>query len=64
LQESAARTGAKVIDPRSTLCAGMVCPAVGTDGMPLNIDSSHLRASYARERATFIDETLLGPQTH
>jgi len=64
LHAIAARTGARVIDPRSTLCAGMVCPAVGADGMPLYIDSSHLRATYARERATFIDETLLGPQAH
>ena len=64
LRAIAARTGAQVLDPRSTLCAGMTCPAVGSDGTPLYIDSSHLRASFARERASFLDETLLGPAIH
>ncbi len=62
LRDIGARTGARVIEPRSSLCPGMVCPAVGSDGLPLYIDSSHLRAAYARQRARFIDETLLGPE--
>jgi hypothetical protein len=61
LRDIAARSGARILDPRRTLCTGMLCPAVGTDGTPLYIDSNHLRAAYARERATFLDETLLGP---
>jgi peptidoglycan/LPS O-acetylase OafA/YrhL len=59
----AARTGAHLLDPRSTLCAGMLCPAVDTDGTPLYLDSNHVRASYARERASFLDATVLEPET-
>jgi peptidoglycan/LPS O-acetylase OafA/YrhL len=62
LREIAARSGARVLDPRSTLCDGMSCPAVGRDGMPLYLDASHLRAAYARERATFLDTTLLASE--
>jgi peptidoglycan/LPS O-acetylase OafA/YrhL len=61
LRQIAAKAGAAVLDPRSTLCTGMSCPAVGADGMPLYIDSNHLRAAYARERASFLDVTLLEP---
>jgi peptidoglycan/LPS O-acetylase OafA/YrhL len=60
LRDIAARTGAKALDPRSTLCNGMICPASDSDGMPRYIDSSHLRNFAAREHASFIDETLLG----
>jgi peptidoglycan/LPS O-acetylase OafA/YrhL len=63
LREIATRAGAQVLDPRSTLCADMLCPAVAADGTPLFIDSNHLRASFARERASFLDETLLVPET-
>jgi hypothetical protein len=59
LRDIATRAGAWVLDPRSTLCAGMMCPAVAGDGTPLFLDSNHLRASFARERASFLDETLL-----
>jgi hypothetical protein len=61
LREIAARTGAETLDPRSTLCAGMSCPAVGEDDLPLYVDSNHLRATFAREHAAFLDEALLGP---
>jgi peptidoglycan/LPS O-acetylase OafA/YrhL len=60
LREVAVRSGARVLDPRATLCPGMSCPAVGADGMPLYIDSNHLRAAYARSGASFIDQTLFG----
>jgi hypothetical protein len=63
LRAIAARTGAIAIDPRSTLCDAMHCPAVGADGMPLYIDSNHLRARFARERAAFVDQILLGAPT-
>jgi peptidoglycan/LPS O-acetylase OafA/YrhL len=63
LRNIAAQTGAKAVDPRSTLCDGMVCAAIGADGMPLYIDSNHLRARYSRDRASFVDEILLGPGT-
>jgi hypothetical protein len=61
LRTIAAQTGAKAIDPRATLCDGLVCPATGADGLPLYLDSNHLRARYTREQASFVDEMLLGP---
>lgn len=61
LRDIAARSGAQVLDPRTSLCQGMQCPAVSADGLPLYIDSNHLRAASARERAAFLDATLLAP---
>jgi peptidoglycan/LPS O-acetylase OafA/YrhL len=63
LRDIAARAGALVVDPRSTLCDGMICPAGGPDGIPLYLDSNHLSGYAARERASFVDAILLGPQT-
>jgi peptidoglycan/LPS O-acetylase OafA/YrhL len=62
LQEIAAQTGAHTVDPRTTLCDGMVCPAAGADGMPLYLDSNHLGGAAARARASFVDEMLLGAE--
>jgi hypothetical protein len=61
LRSIAAQTGAKVVDPRATLCDQALCPATGADGLPLYLDSNHLRASFARAQASFVDEMLLGP---
>jgi peptidoglycan/LPS O-acetylase OafA/YrhL len=63
LRNIAAQTGAILVDPRLTLCDGLICPSTGLDGLPLYVDSNHLRGSFARERASFLDEMLLGPQT-
>jgi peptidoglycan/LPS O-acetylase OafA/YrhL len=61
LRAIAAQAGAQVVDPRLTLCEGMICPAEDSKGMPLYLDSNHLNGSNARERASFVDEMLLGP---
>jgi peptidoglycan/LPS O-acetylase OafA/YrhL len=61
LRDIAAKSGARVVDPRSTLCDGMTCAAGDSNEMPLYLDSHHLNGANARERATFIDEMLLGP---
>ena len=61
LHSIAAQSGAQAVDPRLTLCAEMICPARGSDGMPLYIDTNHLGGAAARERASFIDQMLLGP---
>jgi peptidoglycan/LPS O-acetylase OafA/YrhL len=63
LRNIAAQTGAKAVDPRLALCDGMICPATDSDGMPRYLDSNHLRGFAARERASFIDEMLLGRDT-
>ncbi len=61
LRAIAAQTGAKVVDPRLTLCEGMICSARDSKGMPLYLDSNHLNGSNARQRASFVDEMVLGP---
>jgi peptidoglycan/LPS O-acetylase OafA/YrhL len=61
LRRIAAQTGVQVVDPRSTLCAGMLCPAGDSSGFPWYLDSNHLNGVNARERASFIDQMLLGP---
>jgi peptidoglycan/LPS O-acetylase OafA/YrhL len=63
LRDIAAQTGAQVVDPRSTLCDQMICPAAGPDEMPLYLDSNHLSGYAARQRASFVDAMLLGPET-
>jgi peptidoglycan/LPS O-acetylase OafA/YrhL len=64
LTNIAAQSGARVVDPRSTLCDGMTCPAGDSNELPLYLDSNHLNGANARNRATFIDEMLLGPDVH
>ncbi len=60
LRSIAARAGAEAIDPRASLCDATACPAVGPDGLPLYLDSNHLRATYARMQASFVDDLLMG----
>ena len=61
LREIAAQTGATAVDPRHWLCEGMICSSTDADGLPRYLDSNHLRAFSAREKASFIDEILLSP---
>ncbi|MGH8140844.1 MAG: acyltransferase family protein [Steroidobacteraceae bacterium] len=63
LRNIATQTGAVVVDPRLSLCDGMMCPTTGADGMPLYFDVGHIRGRTARERATFVDQMLLGAKT-
>jgi peptidoglycan/LPS O-acetylase OafA/YrhL len=55
----AARTGARILDPREYLCDEYRCAAWDSNGMPRYIDSNHLRADAAREHAAFIDGIIL-----
>ena len=61
LRAFAVRTGARVIDPISTLCPDGECPVLGASGAPLYKDAAHLTATYAGNSATFIDPLLLPP---
>ena len=61
LIEAAQRAGAAVIDPVAALCDAETCPAQTPDGIPIFKDSSHLRASFVRNRADFIDRVIADP---
>ncbi len=55
-------TGAHVIDPMDWLCNNIVCRGETSEGTPFYMDSGHLRASYVRDHATFMDQ-ILGIET-
>lgn len=54
----ARETGAIVIEPASYLCKNGRCPVRGGDGAPLYTDGMHMRPSYTRSAATFLDQTI------
>jgi hypothetical protein len=58
LVAAAKSAGANVIDPLPLLCDATQCPGQSADGVPLYMDGGHLRASWVREHATFLDATL------
>ena len=55
---AAKASGASIIDPMPWLCDAAACPGQTADGVPLYTDGGHLRASWVREHATFLDATL------
>ena len=58
LIEVARSSGARIIDPMRSLCDASTCPGLTADGAPIYTDGGHLRATYVRDFATFMDETL------
>jgi peptidoglycan/LPS O-acetylase OafA/YrhL len=55
LYSVAAESGATVIDPAAYLCGAIVCQTM-VDGRPIYKDDNHLRASYVRQHARFMDQ--------
>ncbi len=53
-------TGATVIEPADTLCQNGTCPVLDEAGAPLYTDSIHMRPTYARRAASFLDQAMLG----
>lgn len=58
LVATARAAGAHVIDPMDSLCDSRTCPGRTADGRAIYKDAGHLPASYVREHAAFIDQTL------
>lgn len=52
------RAGAEVIDPTKILCDGNKCLRMMDDGRPLYKDIDHLRSSYVRESASYLDKVI------
>jgi hypothetical protein len=61
LREIAHASGAIIIDPLEQLCDEQLCPAVTSTGEPIYRDPRHLRPSYVRAHARFLDRTILEP---
>jgi peptidoglycan/LPS O-acetylase OafA/YrhL len=55
---SASRAGAVVLDPVRYMCSTTSCATIDAAGDPLYMDARHLRASVARTKAVWMDETL------
>jgi len=58
LENLAIKNGAIVIDPIKHLCRDNICPVFDSDGNPLYWDEMHMRASYVRSSADYIDITV------
>jgi hypothetical protein len=59
LRQIARDTGAIIIDPMESLCDAVTCPAQTPAGESIYRDMRHLRPSFVRENARFMDETVL-----
>jgi peptidoglycan/LPS O-acetylase OafA/YrhL len=59
LKTIAARTGARVIDPISSLCDRDRCPLTTADGLPMYRDSSHLSPIYVRDNVRYLDDIFV-----
>jgi hypothetical protein len=57
IKKSAEKAGAKVINPMDYLSKDGVCFRF-LEGIPIYRDGSHLRASFVRDHATYLDETI------
>jgi peptidoglycan/LPS O-acetylase OafA/YrhL len=54
----AEQSGAGIIDPMRALCDNEICRGLTPEGAPIYTDGGHLRSSYVREHAGFLDATL------
>lgn len=57
LAQEAVKAGATVITPMDSLCEAY-CSGVDVDGEPMYKDGGHLRPTYVRRKADFIDVTV------
>jgi peptidoglycan/LPS O-acetylase OafA/YrhL len=56
--------GARVIRPMDYLCNKDVCPIVGEDGHFMYFNYGHLRRSYVRDHATYLDQIFIRETGH
>ena len=58
IKSLAEKAGAKVINPLEFLSKDGICFRF-FDGLPVYRDGNHLRASFVRDHATYLDETII-----
>jgi hypothetical protein len=54
----ASDTGARVLNPTACLCQDNACSTVDADGIPVYRDGGHMRPSFVRNHAGFLDFIL------
>jgi peptidoglycan/LPS O-acetylase OafA/YrhL len=60
----AIKNGAIVIDPLKYLCPENKCPVFDSEGNPLYKDANHMRASYVKSNAAYVDITVQPNGSH
>jgi len=63
IQRVAEAAGARVIKPLDYLCDDEFCPIADKDGRLMYFNYDHLRRSYVRDHATYVDQIFL-PDTY
>ena len=58
LQKVADAAGAKYISPMDYLCDEIYCPSVGSNGDPIYKDATHLRPTFVRSKAQYLDNVF------
>jgi hypothetical protein len=56
IQRTAEAAGARMIKPLDYLCDSEFCPIADQDGHLIYFNYDHLRMSYVRDHATYIDQ--------
>ena len=64
IQRAAEAAGARVIKPLDYLCDSEFCPIADKDGHLMYYNYGHLRQSYVRDHATYIDQIFLPDVDH
>jgi peptidoglycan/LPS O-acetylase OafA/YrhL len=64
VRSAAEGAGARVITPMDYLCDNDVCPIVGRDGRLMYFNYGHLRRSFVRDQATYIDQIFIPAKGH
>jgi hypothetical protein len=57
--QAAAQVGVEVIDPVPQLSKNGICPSLDDHNRPIYCDPHHLRSSYVRDHASYLDKTIL-----
>ena len=57
--QKAGQVGVEVIDPTVQLSTNGVCPSLDDQNRPIYCDPHHLRSSYVRDHASYLDKTIL-----
>jgi hypothetical protein len=64
IRRVAEAAGARVIKPLDYLCDSEFCPIADKDGHLMYYNYGHLRQSYVRDQATYIDQIFLSDVGH
>jgi peptidoglycan/LPS O-acetylase OafA/YrhL len=59
IRDAAVHAGAQVLNPDDWFCTAQICPTVDSQGNPLFMDATHVRASVVRAKVTALDQFVV-----